>query len=128
MGQGTATAGWKKLAEKLGLAGDVRWMGALMHERALEEMAKGDVLAFTSLQEGTPHVVLEALSLGLPVVCHDCCGMHVVVTEQCGIKVAMKDPQASIEGFAAAIRKLVGTEGLIESMSRGALVRRRSGC
>ncbi|MBA2706224.1 MAG: glycosyltransferase family 4 protein [Gemmatimonadaceae bacterium] len=123
VGRGTATASWVELAERLGVGSQVRWTGALPHDQALTEMARADVLAFSSLQEGTPHVVIEALSLGLPVICHDCCGMRVVVTDKCGIKLKMTDPQTSIGGFADAMLKLAGTPGLVESLSRGALAR-----
>jgi glycosyltransferase involved in cell wall biosynthesis len=107
------------------MARAVQWLAAVPHEQAIEEMSCADVLAFTSLQEGTPHVVLEALSLGLPVVCHDCCGMQLVVSDRCGIKIQMKDPEASIRGFTDAIRKLARDPALIEELSRGALARAR---
>ena len=123
LGRGTATAGWKRLAEQLGLGENVRWTGALPHDQALAEMAQADAVVFSSLQEGTPHVVIEALSLGLPVICHDCCGMHVVVTDKCGIKVQLNGPQTSITGFANAIVRLAKTPGAIESMSRASLAR-----
>ena len=61
---------------------------------------------FTSLQEATSTVVPEALSLGLPVICHDVCGMEVAVTPECGIKIPLLDPATSIRGFVEAILKL----------------------
>ena len=67
-------------------------------------MRDADVFVFTSLQEGTSTVVMEALALGLPVICHDACGMGVAVNERCGIKVPMISPGLSQGGFAAAIR------------------------
>jgi glycosyltransferase involved in cell wall biosynthesis len=50
--------------------------------------------------------VLEALALGLPVVCHDACGMQTAVTDQCGIKVPLYDREISIDGFCLVIQKL----------------------
>ena len=35
LGRGTATKRWMELAERLGVAKDVRWTGALPHEQAM---------------------------------------------------------------------------------------------
>ena len=123
LGAGAETARWTALADRLGVAGRVRWAGQLSHALALAEVNRADAMVFTSVQEGTPHAVLEALSLGVPVVCHDACGMGVAVNDTCGIKVPMTDPAASTAGFAAALRRLASEHGLIARLSRGALDR-----
>ena len=113
------------MADGLGLGGRVRWAGQLAHARAVAEMGVADALAFTGLKEGTPHVVLEAMSLGLPVICHDSCGMGVVVDDTCGIKVPQESPATSIDGFARAIERLSQNPGEVRRLSEGAL--RRAG-
>jgi glycosyltransferase involved in cell wall biosynthesis len=123
LGEGPETGRWKALAARLGLGARVRWTGRVPHEQALAEMGRADVLAFTSVQEGTPHVVLEALSLGLPVVCHDACGMGVAVTDGCGIKVPMESPDVSVKGFAGALCALAADPGAVRRLSAGALRR-----
>ena len=123
LGEGPESAGWKALAERLGLNENVTWHGMLPHEKALSVMSDAHLMAFSSLKEGTPHVVLEALSLGLPVICHDACGMGIAVTKKCGIKIPLCDPQTSIEGFSQAIRRIFDDKALVESLSRGALER-----
>jgi glycosyltransferase involved in cell wall biosynthesis len=97
----------------------------LPRDAALAEVRRSDVMAFTGVQEGTPHVVTEALSLGVPVVCHDACGMGVAVTEACGIKVVLRDPDTSVRGFAAAIAKLAADPRELRRLSEGALTRAR---
>jgi glycosyltransferase involved in cell wall biosynthesis len=86
-------------------------------------MSGADALIFTSLQEGTPHVVHEALSLGLPVLCHDSCGHAESIDETCGIKVAVRNPAASVAGFAEAVTTLLRAPQRVEELSRGALAR-----
>jgi glycosyltransferase involved in cell wall biosynthesis len=122
-GEGPETARWKALAERLGLAAHTHWTGWLPRRDAMAALASADVLAFTGVQEGTPHVVLEALSLGLPVICHDACGMGAAVTSACGVKVPLLNPQASIEGFALAVRSLATDAGEFARLSAGALQR-----
>ena len=123
LGKGGEAAKWMGLVESRGLSDVFTWHGHLSHDAAIELMAKGHVLAFPSLKEGTPHVVLEALSLGLPVICHDACGMGTVVTKDCGFKIPLKDPQTSIEGFAAAIGAIFADQTIVEQKSAAALDR-----
>ena len=66
-------------------------------------MSRAHVLLHTSLAEATSTVILEALARGLPVVCHDACGMRIAVDDRCGIKVPLIDPNTSIKGFSRAI-------------------------
>lgn len=121
LGDGPETAAWKKLAIKMGVGDFLRWHGRLTHDKALAVMNSSHVLVFTSLKEGTPHVVLEALSLGLPVICHDACGMGTVVDETCGIKVPLKNPRLSVDEFARAIESILSKPHRVEELSKGAV-------
>jgi glycosyltransferase involved in cell wall biosynthesis len=123
MGHGPETQRWMALGKKLGLGDRVRWIDNLPHEQALAEIASNHVFAFPSLKEGTSSVVPESFTMALPVICHDMCGMSLMVTESCGIKVAPNGPAASAQGFADAILRLATTPGEIERLSRGALKR-----
>ena len=123
IGHGPARDGWMTLAEKLGLGDRVQWTGQVPHARALEEMERNHVFLFPSLKEGTPNVVPEALSKAVPIICHDMCGMGLMVDETCGIKLPASGPEGSAKGFAEAIIRLATTEGEIERLSRGALRR-----
>ena len=49
--------------------------------------------------------------------------MAAAITEDCGIKIPMKNLDQSVRGFADALMKLVETPGLLERLSRGALKR-----
>ncbi len=123
LGGGRQSAAWRALARKLGVDDLLIWTGQIPRQRAIEEMRDADVFVFTSLQEGTSTVVMEALALGLPVICHDACGMGVAVNERCGIKVPMISPHLSQGGFAAAIRSLLADPGRVRELSAGALAR-----
>jgi glycosyltransferase involved in cell wall biosynthesis len=123
LGEGPETERWKALTASLGLGQRTRWTGWLPRRQALAELASADVLAFTGVQEGTPHVVLEALSLGLPVICHDACGMGAAVTSGCGVKVPLRNPEASIEGFANAVHGIGSDAREFARLSIGALQR-----
>lgn len=122
LGEGSETPMWKHLAERLGLQG-VNWHGALPYAEALAHMGPADVFVHTSYREAASLVVLEALGWGLPVVCHDACGMAIAVDETCGKKVPFVDPTASVNGFRDAILQFLRNPPLVEELSRGALRR-----
>ena len=123
LGGGSQSVAWRALSRKLGIDDVLTWTGQIPRQRALEEMRDGDVFVFTSLQEGTSTVVMEALALGLPVICHDACGMGVAVNDTCGIKVPMNGPDISQSGFAAAIRSLLADPRRVQALSAGGLAR-----
>jgi glycosyltransferase involved in cell wall biosynthesis len=117
LGEGSETAAWKARAVAKGVADSFVWKGRVTHEEAVRTLASNDVCVLTSTREGTPHVVLEALGAGVPVICHDACGMGLVVDDSCGIKVPLADFQSSVLGFRQALIQLVETPDLIRSKS-----------
>jgi glycosyltransferase involved in cell wall biosynthesis len=122
LGDGPETAAWKSLAASLGID-RIRWTGNLTQAEALTESSRADVLAFTSVLEGTPHVVVESLSLGLPVICHDACGMGAAVTADCGMLIPMRDSASSVAAFAETLKTLADDPAMVVRLSRGALAR-----
>jgi len=123
LGDGPENAKWKALATELGITDKIIWTGNLPHAQAAIEMSKAHVFTFPSLQEASSTVTLEALSLGLPVICHDACGMGFIVNENCGIKIPMISPQQSIDGYAQSLRFLHDHPDDLVRLSQGALRR-----
>jgi glycosyltransferase involved in cell wall biosynthesis len=122
LGRGPMTLKCQVLARRLRIEHLLTWHGRLSQQDALAVMSKAHALLHTSISEATSAVVLEALSLGLPVICHDACGMRMVVTGECGIKVPLHDRETSIEGFCQAIQSLAEPLAY-NSLSIGALQR-----
>lgn len=125
LGDGPEKLRWMAEVKEQGLEKQVCFHGFVPKAEAIAIMRKAHVLFHSSVKEGTPHVVLEALSLGLPVICHDACGMGVAVTRDCGIKVPLESPETSVEGFAAALDRLAADSALLKCLSEGALERSR---
>jgi glycosyltransferase involved in cell wall biosynthesis len=73
----------------------ISWKGWLPKNEAIECVKSSDLLIHTSLKEGTPHSVLEAIGYGIPVACHDACGMGVVVNDKNGFKIPYRDFKTS---------------------------------
>ncbi|MBQ7544789.1 MAG: glycosyltransferase [Synergistaceae bacterium] len=71
LGEGSQHAELEELAESLGIGERVRFHGAVSNDDAEEFMAFSSCLLFPSHSEGMGLVVLEALSIGLPVIASD---------------------------------------------------------
>ncbi|MFA9478266.1 glycosyltransferase family 4 protein [Phycisphaerales bacterium AB-hyl4] len=123
LGEGPQTPRWQALARRLGVAECVTWAGRLPRDQAMAYVAEADLFVHTSLLEGTPHAVIEALSLGVPVLCHDACGMGAAVDARCGGKVALRDADTSVQGFARWVGRLARDPAELQQLSRGALAR-----
>ena len=118
VGNGTDTekAKYKRLATELGINDTVVWHGSIPHEQVLQFMRRCDLFLFTSIMEGTPHVVLEAIQNSLPIVCFDACGQAGAVNDRVGGKIPLTNPQQSINDFASAIMQLYDDRERLRTM------------
>src|SRR5208337_189807 len=71
LGDGSLKRRWQRLAERMGVAQHIAWMGWLPHPEAIAQYAWADAFVFSSLRDTTGTVVVEALGAGLPVICLD---------------------------------------------------------
>jgi glycosyltransferase involved in cell wall biosynthesis len=79
--------------------------------------ALADVVAISSLSEGSPNVLLEAMAAGVPVVATAVGGIPEIVThEESALLCAASDPRA----LAAAIERVLGDAALGERLVAGA--------
>jgi glycosyltransferase involved in cell wall biosynthesis len=78
---------------------------------------KADVLVLTSDYEGTPNVILEAMSHGLPVIATNVGGIPEILTSNCGFLVEPDDEKSLLEAASLLVenkelRLSLGFEGL----------------
>jgi glycosyltransferase involved in cell wall biosynthesis len=101
------------------------WHGKVTHPEVQELMQKSDLLFFTSIAEGTPHVILEAISNHLPVICFDTCGQGDCVNEKVGIKIPLSTPRKSVQDFADHLNYLYEHRELLKEMSENCRIRQK---
>jgi glycosyltransferase involved in cell wall biosynthesis len=96
----------KRLADELGVADSAHFPGN--SPRLPEELAKASLFVMTSRREGFPMVLLEAMSVGLPVVAYDCpTGPRDIVTDGVDGYVV---PDGDSEQLAATMAELMDDE------------------
>lgn len=107
----------KSLAQRMDVESIVQWMGNCSNGQVTEDMRKADIFLFTSVNEDTSTVVLEAISNHLPVLCFDTCGMAHVINDEVGIKIPLTNPQQSVKDFAEKIKYLYTHRDVLKQMS-----------
>jgi glycosyltransferase involved in cell wall biosynthesis len=120
VGVGPESRRCKKLAARLGVDSNVKWLGWLSHDQAKEHFLWADVFAFTSLRDTTGTVLSEALCHGVPIICFDHQGARDIVTDRCGIKIPVVSPKESIQGLADAIACLARDRSRLRAMGLAA--------
>jgi glycosyltransferase involved in cell wall biosynthesis len=123
LGQGERTNYWQHLARQLGVAERCHFAGWMPRDEAIHIMASSHLMLITSLRDLTSTVTIEALALGLPIVCLDHCGFAGVVNDRCGIKVPVTTPQKVVVGLAEGIARLANNEALRFELAEGAVLR-----
>jgi glycosyltransferase involved in cell wall biosynthesis len=118
LGDGPERARLEARAAEPDLAGAVKFHGLLPQSSCRDVARRMDALIINSVHECGGAVVLEAMSLGLPVIASDWGGPADYIDDSCGI-VVHPVPRASFaDRLATAIERLAGDPALSECMGR----------
>ncbi len=109
IGDGDQLEDLKRLAD-----GHVVFTGGVDNSEIPVYMSAADILVNTSLSEGFPVAVLEAMSSGLPVVAPRICGLPEIVTDGINGLLTMPDDYKST---AEAIERILNDKQLAIKMS-----------
>lgn len=104
VGDGPERNNLQELATKLNLQEKIQLSG--MSNNVIDEYMKADFFALSSLVEGFPMVLLEAMECGLPIVTFDLPCVHEILNDQCGYIVEYMN----IEALADAMLKLASIQ------------------
>lgn len=102
-------AGLRVQVERLGLADEVTFVGALPQAELARHMARARALVLPSISEGMPRIVAEALLIGLPVVASAVGGIPDVVREG---ETGYLAPAGDVDALAAALLKVLRNDDI----------------
>jgi len=121
MGDGKLKEELKKRTEELGIKDKVDFLGVKKNPFAY--MARCNLFVLSSLYEGLPNVLVEAMALGLPVISTNCpYGPSEIIEDgKNGILVPVKNPRAISE----AVLKVLGDNQLRDKLRKEAKIRAR---
>ena len=123
LGSGPLTSRWQDQAAALGVADNIVWTGRVSRDVAIASVSESHVMVVTSVYDLTSTVIVEALCVGLPVICPDHYGFSDAITDSCGFKVATSSLAEISKGIAESLEVLYGDEAGRQRLARGALER-----
>jgi glycosyltransferase involved in cell wall biosynthesis len=83
-------------------------------------------MVVTSLHDLTSSVLIEALCVGLPVICPDHYGFRDAIDDSCGFKVETTSLEEMSQGVARALTILHDDEARRQRLAHGALQRSKN--
>lgn len=120
-GDGPQRAALQRLAEQLGIADRVEFLGWQSGQQLLTYYRQANIFLFPSRHEGMPNAILEAMASGLPVIASCIAGNEeLVIDGQTGCLVASED----VDALRAALQTLLTDPDLRRQM--GIASRRRA--
>ena len=87
LGDGPQSRAWQEMVRRMDIGDLVTWMGQLPRDLRAGGDARGRCVRLHQCSGGNVFRGDGSLALGLPVICHDACGMALAINETCGIKV-----------------------------------------
>jgi glycosyltransferase involved in cell wall biosynthesis len=117
VGDGPEKEGLHLLTKRLGLDDRVRFTGSLPRDGVIRCLTSADVLVLSSEHEGLPHVAIEALACGIPVVAARAGGIGEVVSDnRTGLIVDPENPRS----LPDALMRLQSDRALLNTLRGGA--------
>ncbi|WP_263360088.1 glycosyltransferase family 4 protein [Acidicapsa ligni] len=112
IGDGVMRPAWTALAQSLGIADRVRFLGWLPQPECAQLLHGTTALLLPSIYECGGAVVLEAMATATPVVATAWGGPADYINASCGILVNPSNPAVITQGFVDAMRKLIADPDL----------------
>jgi glycosyltransferase involved in cell wall biosynthesis len=100
-------------AEKQGVSELIKYVGTVPYDQLEKAYQYADIFVLTSLSEGMPSVILEAMGCGLPVIASDVGGNNELITEGVNGYLIHGD---DVETLAQRLAALVNDDGLRQNM------------
>jgi glycosyltransferase involved in cell wall biosynthesis len=116
-GEGPDREPLERRAEELGVAERVTVLGAQPRRRIVELFRAADATILSSSWENFPHTVVEALSVGTPVLAMEAGGVGEVVRD--GVN-GLLVPAGDADALAAAVRRYFADDALRERLRAAA--------
>lgn len=102
-GKGESESDYRALADRLGVADRVRFLGNVPHDDLPLFFAAADVMALVSASEGLANAWVEALACGTPIIASDVGGIRELVKSPKAGRIVARSPEA----IAAAVKEIL---------------------
>jgi glycosyltransferase involved in cell wall biosynthesis len=121
VGDGYLRAKLEEYTKKYHLEDIIIWHGQVDRKQVQKIFKESHLHIVSSLGEGNPTTIWEAMSKGIPTMTLDHCGMSGVVCEKCGLKIPIKSYEQVIRDIAFNIRDLIENPDKLTKLSQGTI-------
>lgn len=98
---------------------NIYWHGNIPREKVLAILNNSHLHISSSLIEGNPTVIWEAMSVNVPTMSLDICGMHDTICDKCGIKIPLNNYKQVVSDFAKNISNFCNNISSLKTLSEG---------
>lgn len=119
LGNGPLKESLTAYAKEKGLDSVFVWHGHIPRRKVLETIQSADLHVITSVSEGNPTTIWEAMQYGVPTMTLDHCGMHDTVTEKSGIKIKLEAYPEVVKNFGEALDNISKKPSILAELSVG---------
>ena len=95
-------------------------------QEVLNQLKQGDIFITPSLKDACNLTLLEAMTVGLPIICLNWSGMAISTDDNCAIRLPVTNPEQMPKDMASAIIQLIESPKLRKRMGRAARERIRT--
>ncbi len=107
VGSGPEENNIKKLVHTLNIQSKVTFLKFVPREEIFRLLSESDIYLFASLKEACNLSLLEAMAIGLPVICLNWSGMAISTDETCAIRLPVTNPEQMPKDMSQAVIKLL---------------------
>lgn len=103
------------------ISSNITWHGQISRDMVQEYIKNAHLHIVSSLGEGNPTTIWEAMSFAVPTMTLDHCGMSGVVCNKCGIKIPIKSYSQVVSDMAINIERIIKNHAIITDLSKGVI-------
>lgn len=101
----------------------ITFLKHMPRQEVLNQLTQADIFITPSLKDACNLTLLEAMTVGLPIICLNWSGMAISTDDSCAIRLPVTNPEQMPKDMAAAIIKLIENPDLRERLGREARMR-----
>lgn len=121
VGEGSLKVDMQNLSIQLKIKDNITWHGQIPRSKVFKLLEMAHLNVITSLGEGNPTTIWEAMSLGVPTITLDHCGMHDTICEKCGVKIPIHTYEQVVNDLATHLGYLIKNPNEIKKISDGVI-------
>lgn len=124
VGSGVLESKLKIWSIKHGMENSVSWVGKVNRDRVFALLNEAHLNVITSLYDANTTVIWESMSMGVPTMSLDHCGMHDIITDETGIKIPIRSYNQVIYDICKKLQMMIDNPNLKRKMADAVIEKR----